>query len=91
MTIDQFFRFESGNEKFILNDNAYSAKVDNVIILSAGVKHNNINSDNTLAPLKGFYNFNNSVHSPLFEIPKLVRQIIEEDILKNKYSLEDSN
>ena len=59
--------------------------------MPAGVKHNIINADNTLAPLKGFYNFNNSANSSLFEIPKLVRQIIEEDILKNKYCLADKN
>jgi pimeloyl-ACP methyl ester carboxylesterase len=43
------------------------------------------------APLKGFYTFNNSAHSPLFEEPELVRQIIETDILTNKNSLADKN
>jgi pimeloyl-ACP methyl ester carboxylesterase len=43
------------------------------------------------APLKGFYTFNNSAHSPLFEEPLLVRQIIEKDILNNKNSLADKN
>lgn len=43
------------------------------------------------APLKGFYTFNNSAHSPLFEEPELVRQIIEKDILNNKNSLADKN
>lgn len=47
---------------------------------------------NTLqAPLKGFYTFSNSAHSPLFEEPELVRQIIEKDILNNKNSLADKN
>ena len=41
------------------------------------------------APLKGFYTFNNSAHSPLFEESALVRKIIETDILKNKNSLAD--
>jgi pimeloyl-ACP methyl ester carboxylesterase len=41
------------------------------------------------APGKGFYTFNNSAHSPLFEEPLLVRQIIEKDILNNKNSLAD--
>jgi len=41
------------------------------------------------APLKGFYTFSNSAHSPLFEEPELVRQIIEKDILNNKNSLAD--
>ena len=43
------------------------------------------------APLKGFYTFNNSAHSPLFEEPDLVRQIIETDILNNKNSLADKD
>ncbi|MGZ8558146.1 MAG: alpha/beta fold hydrolase [Chitinophagaceae bacterium] len=43
------------------------------------------------APLKGFYTFSNSAHSPLFEEPLLVRRIIEKDILNNKNSLEDKN
>jgi pimeloyl-ACP methyl ester carboxylesterase len=43
------------------------------------------------APLKGFYSFSNSAHSPLFEEPRRVRQIIEEDILKNQNSLADEN
>ncbi|WP_395045978.1 alpha/beta fold hydrolase [Flavobacterium sp.] len=41
------------------------------------------------APLKGFYTFNNSAHSPLFEEPELVRKIFENDILKNNNSLAD--
>lgn len=43
------------------------------------------------APLKGFYTFNNSAHSPLFEEPALVRKIFETDVLKNKNSLADKN
>ena len=43
------------------------------------------------ASLKGFYTFNNSAHSPLFEEPALVRQIIEKDILNNKNSLADKD
>lgn len=43
------------------------------------------------APLKGFYTFNNSAHSPLFEEPLLVRQIIERDILNDSNSLADKN
>jgi pimeloyl-ACP methyl ester carboxylesterase len=43
------------------------------------------------APLKGFYTFENSAHSPLFEESSQVRRIIEEDILNNKTSLADKN
>jgi pimeloyl-ACP methyl ester carboxylesterase len=41
------------------------------------------------APLKGFYTFNQSAHSPLFEEPELVRRIIETDVLNNKNILAD--
>ena len=43
------------------------------------------------APLKGFYTFRNSAHSPLFEEPLLVGQIIENDIMKNRSSLADKS
>ena len=41
------------------------------------------------APLKGFYTFDNSAHSPLFEEPIRVRQIIEHDILKLEINMAD--
>ena len=43
------------------------------------------------APLKGFYTFDNSAHSPLFEEPIRVRQIIEHDILKCEIDMADKN
>ena len=44
---------------------------------------------NLHAPLKGFYTFNNSAHSPLLEEPELVHQIIEKDILHKKNDFAD--
>ena len=41
------------------------------------------------APLKGFYTFNNSAHSPLFEEPFEVRQVFEKDILNGTNHLAD--
>jgi len=41
------------------------------------------------APVKGFYTFENSAHSPIFEEPERVRQVIEEDILNNRTNLAD--
>jgi pimeloyl-ACP methyl ester carboxylesterase len=41
------------------------------------------------APVKGFYSFNNSAHSPIFEEPILVRRIFEKDILNGINSLAD--
>ena len=34
------------------------------------------------APLKGFYTFNESAHSPMFEEPAKMQQILREDVLK---------
>lgn len=41
------------------------------------------------APLKGFYTFHNSAHSPLFEEPNLAMKIIESDVLRGKNTLSD--
>jgi pimeloyl-ACP methyl ester carboxylesterase len=41
------------------------------------------------APLKGFYTFEKSAHSPLFEEPEKMGQIIKEDVLKGKVDLTD--
>jgi len=41
------------------------------------------------APVKGFYTFENSAHSPLFEEPLRVKEIIEKDVLNGKNSLAD--
>jgi pimeloyl-ACP methyl ester carboxylesterase len=40
-------------------------------------------------PVKGFYTFKNSAHSPHFEEPALVRKIIETDVLNGTNSLSD--
>jgi mannose-6-phosphate isomerase-like protein (cupin superfamily) len=42
---DQFFRFESGNGKCIIDGNEYNVKDGDVIIVPAGAKHNIINAD----------------------------------------------
>ncbi|MBN2048155.1 MAG: alpha/beta hydrolase [Anaerolineaceae bacterium] len=41
------------------------------------------------APIKGFYTFNQSAHSPLFEQPELVEKIIQADVLTGTTSLAD--
>jgi mannose-6-phosphate isomerase-like protein (cupin superfamily) len=47
---DQFFRFESGNGKCIIDDHEYAVTDGDVIVVPAGSKHNIINtgSDSTL-------------------------------------------
>ncbi len=41
------------------------------------------------APIKGFYTFKNSAHSPIFEEPERVKEIIEKDILFARTSFSD--
>jgi pimeloyl-ACP methyl ester carboxylesterase len=41
------------------------------------------------APLKGFYTFENSAHSPIFEEPQKVKRIIVEDVLNGTTKLSD--
>ena len=42
---DQFFRFEAGRGKCVINGNEYEVKDGDVIIIPAGAKHNVINTD----------------------------------------------
>lgn len=42
------------------------------------------------APLKGFYTFENSAHSPIFEEPGKTRTILMEDVLKGTTKLSDA-
>ncbi len=45
--------------------------------------------DELQAPIKGFYTFNNSAHSPMFEEPGRMKQLIQQDVLAGKNSLAD--
>lgn len=48
--------------------------------------------DQIEAPVKGFYTFENSAHSPLFEQPKLALDILRQDVLhETTTSLSDDN
>ena len=42
------------------------------------------------APVKGFYTFEQSAHSPIFEEPEKVNQILLEDVLNGETNLADS-
>lgn len=44
---------------------------------------------NIIAPIKGFYTFSNSAHSPIFEEPENVIKILLEDIIKKENNLSD--
>jgi pimeloyl-ACP methyl ester carboxylesterase len=41
------------------------------------------------APVKGFYTFENSTHSPMFEEPEKMQKILLEDVLKGKNNFAD--
>jgi hypothetical protein len=41
------------------------------------------------APLKGFYTFTRSAHSPLFEEPQRMRAIMQADVLAGAVGLAD--
>jgi pimeloyl-ACP methyl ester carboxylesterase len=45
--------------------------------------------DQISAPVKGFYTFQNSAHSPLFEEPQLARNILLQDVLMRRNRLAD--
>jgi pimeloyl-ACP methyl ester carboxylesterase len=47
--------------------------------------------DKLKAPVKGFYTFENSAHSPMFEEPQKVQQILREDVLRGTNRLADGN
>jgi pimeloyl-ACP methyl ester carboxylesterase len=46
--------------------------------------------DELQAPIKGFYTFEHSAHSPMFEEPDRIKQIIQEDVLAGKNNLSDA-
>jgi pimeloyl-ACP methyl ester carboxylesterase len=41
------------------------------------------------APLKGFYTFERSAHSPIFKEPEKVNRVLQEDVLKGTNTLAD--
>jgi len=42
------------------------------------------------APVKGFYTFNNSAHSPMFEEPQRLKEILIKDVLNRSTTLADN-
>ena len=47
-------------------------------------------SERLRAPLKGFYTFEHSAHSPAFEEPERFREILREDVLRGTTRLADA-
>jgi mannose-6-phosphate isomerase-like protein (cupin superfamily) len=69
---DQFFRFEKGEGKCIIDDNEYELKDGVVIIVPAGAQHNIINTSET-QDLKMY-----TIYSPAHHKDGIVRATKEE-------------
>lgn len=52
---DQFFRFESGNGKVVINDTTYEVGAGDAVIVPSGAKHNIINTGETKLKLYTIY------------------------------------
>ena len=74
---DQFFRFEKGTGKCIIDGNEYSVKDGDVVIIPAGAKHNIINIDR-LSELKMY-----TIYAPPHHKDGIVRTT-KEDAEKNE-------
>lgn len=69
---DQFFRFESGNGKCIIDGNEYEIEEGDAIVIPAGAKHNIINTD-PARTLKMY-----TIYSPAHHKDGIVRKTKEE-------------
>jgi mannose-6-phosphate isomerase-like protein (cupin superfamily) len=74
---DQFFRFESGYGKCIIDGHEYKIKDGDAIIVPAGAKHNIINTDNE-KEMKMY-----TIYSPAHHKDGIVR-ITKEEAEKNE-------
>lgn len=74
---DQFFRFESGTGKVIIDGNEYEVTDGDAVIVPAGSSHNIINASNT-EPLKLY-----TIYSPAHHKDGIVRKT-KEDAVKNE-------
>ena len=68
---DQFFRFEAGEGKVVIDDNEYLVKDGDAIIVPAGANHNVINTGDE--PLKLY-----TIYSPAHHKDGIVRATREE-------------
>ena len=74
---DQFFRFESGTGKCVIDGNEYNLRDGDAIIIPAGAKHNIINTNDT-AELKMY-----TIYAPPHHKDGIVRTT-KEDAEKNE-------
>lgn len=69
---DQFFRFEGGEGKVIINETEYLVKDGDAVIVPAGAKHNVINVSSTI-PLKLY-----TIYAPPHHLDGIMRNTKEE-------------
>lgn len=69
---DQFFRFEQGSGKVVINETEYAIAVDDVVIVPAGAKHNVINTSDS-EPLKMY-----TIYAPAHHQDGVVRATKQE-------------
>lgn len=69
---DQFFRFEKGQGKVIIDDNEYEVSAGDVVVIPAGAEHNVINTSETES-LKAY-----TIYSPPHHKDGIVRATKEE-------------
>lgn len=63
----------------------FSGKYDLTVNIDLSKKY----YESLIAPSKGFYTFDNSAHSPLFEEPEKAIEIFKKDVINLKYTLAD--
>lgn len=69
---DQFFRFDAGNGKVVIDGNEYSVEDGDAIVVPAGAEHNVINTSDT-EDLKLY-----TIYSPAHHKDAIVRETKEE-------------
>lgn len=84
------------NEEYGTDLNNKVPKVEVPVYFCHGIYDHTISYDLTKeyfnklqAPMKGFYTFNESAHSPMFEEPERFSNILENDVIKGTNSLAD--
>lgn len=70
---DQFFRFEEGNGKVVINDTTYEVEDGDAVIIPAGSKHNVVNTGN--ADLKMY-----TIYAPAHHKDGIIRETKEEAV-----------
>ncbi len=74
---DQFFRFESGEGKVIIDGNEYDVKDGDAVVVPAGAEHNVLNTSE-IEPLKLY-----TIYSPAHHKDQIVRET-KYEAMKNK-------